>query len=82
MQSSLVTLFGHTVYSDQYSENMTAKLWSLQEHLSLLTPKVGEMPAVRSFDKFSLRQPFPKPKRRRIWELSSAVFTVPSSAPA
>jgi len=61
---------------------MTAKLWSLQEHLSLLTSKVGEMPAVRSFDKFPLRQPFPKPKRRCIWELSSAVFTVPSSAPA
>ena len=51
---------------------MTAKLRSLQENLSTLTPKAGEAPAVRSFDKFPPHQPFPEPKRRRIWELSSS----------
>ena len=52
---------------------MTAKLRSLQEHLSTLTPKAGEAPVVRSFDKFPPQQPFPEPKRRRIWELSSSL---------
>ena len=51
---------------------MTAKLRNLQEHLSTLTPKSGEAPAVRSFDKFSPHQPFPEPKRRCIWELSTS----------
>ena len=50
---------------------MTAKLRNLLEHLSTLTPKAGEAPA-RSFDKIAPHQPFPEPKRRCIWELSTS----------
>jgi hypothetical protein len=50
---------------------MTAKLRNLLEHLSTLTPKAGEAPA-RNFDKGPPHQPFPEPKRRRIWELSTS----------